>query len=72
MASSFYAFPEPISVIFHTPQIGFKEPKYSVGIQCVYARRSQADYKALLPLHEAARFGNVSLYTPKVVLELHE
>ena len=59
-------------MIFHTPQIGFKEPKYSLGIQCVYARRSQADYTTILPAHHAVRLGNVSLDTPKVVLEIHQ
>jgi hypothetical protein len=58
--------------MFESFQIGFQQPKYSLGIQCVHACRSQADYQAFLPLHHEARFGNVSFNTAEVVLEIHK
>ena len=57
--------------LFREFQIGFQQPKYSLGIQCVHTRRSQADYKAFLPVNQAARFHNESFNAAEVVLETH-
>ena len=52
-------------------QVGFQQPKYSLGFPCVHARRPQADYEALLSLHKTPRFGDVLLNTAKVIFETH-
>jgi hypothetical protein len=59
-------------VIFKSVEIGFQQPKYSLGIQRAHARRSQADYKAFLPVYQVAGFGKVSFDTAEVVLEIHK
>jgi hypothetical protein len=38
---------------------------------CVHARRPQADYEALLPVHQVSRFGDVLINTAKVIFETH-
>jgi hypothetical protein len=58
-------------VVLKSPKVGFQQPKYSLGIQCVHARRPQTDYEALLPLHETSRFGDALLNTAKVIFEAH-
>jgi hypothetical protein len=59
-------------VIFKSFDIGFQQPKYSLGIQRAHARRSQADYKAFLPVYQAAGFGKASFDTAEVVLEIQK
>jgi hypothetical protein len=62
---------EAVPVFLKASQVGFHQPKYSLGFPCVHAPRPQADYEALLPLHHASRFGDVLLNTAKVVFETH-
>ncbi len=62
---------EAVPVFLKASQIGFQQPKYSLGFPCVHARRPQADYEALLPLHKASRFGDVLISTAKVIFETH-
>jgi hypothetical protein len=58
-------------MVLKSPKVGFQQPKYSLGIQCVHARRPQTDYEALLPLHKTSRFGDMLLNTAKVIFEAH-
>ena len=44
---------EAVPVFLKASQVGFQQPKYSLGFPCVHARRPQADYEALLPLQKA-------------------
>ena len=62
---------EAVSVLLKPPKVRFKQPKYSLGIQCVHARCSQPDYEALLPLHKTSRFGDVLLNTAKIIFDTH-
>ena len=62
---------EAVPVFLKASQVGFQQPKYSLGFRCVHARRPQADYKTLLPLQKASRFGDVLINTAKVILETH-
>jgi hypothetical protein len=49
----------------------FQKRKYFLSIPCIHARRPQTGYEALLLLHKASRFGDVTLNTVKVIFEAH-
>ena len=42
-----------------------------MSVPCINARRPQTGYEALLLLHKASRFGDVTLNTVKVIFEAH-
>ena len=54
---------EAISVFFQSPQVGFEQPEYPLGIPCAHARSTQTDYETFLPVHPASRFGDVFFNT---------
>jgi hypothetical protein len=58
-------------MVLQSPKVRFQEPKYSLRIQCGYARCPQTDYETFLPLHHTSRFGNVFFDTGKVIFETH-
>jgi hypothetical protein len=58
-------------MFFQSPQVGFQQPKYPLGIQCSHARTTQTHYETLLPVNHASRFGDVFFNTAKVVFETH-
>jgi hypothetical protein len=58
-------------VFLKSPEVRFQQPKYSLGIHGVRAPCPQADYEALLPLHQTLRFGDLFLNTAKVFFEAH-
>jgi hypothetical protein len=62
---------EAVPVFLKASQVGFQQPKYSLGFACVRARRPQADYEALLPFQKASRFGDVLINRAKVIFETH-
>jgi hypothetical protein len=58
-------------VVLKSPKVGFQQPKYSLGIQCVRADRPQTDYEALLPLYKTSRFSDALLNTAEVIFQTH-
>jgi hypothetical protein len=58
-------------VFLKSPKVRFQKRKYFLSVPCINARRPQTGYEALLLLHKASRFGDVTLNTVKVIFEAH-
>jgi hypothetical protein len=58
-------------VFLKSPKVRFQKRKYFLSVPCINARRPQTDYEALLLLHKASRFGEVTLNTVKGIFEAH-
>ena len=65
------AFPKAVPVFLQSPQIGFQQPKYSLGIPCADAGGLNTNYEALLSVHHATCFGDMFLDVTKVIFQAH-
>jgi hypothetical protein len=64
------AFPKAVPVFLQSPQIGFQQPKYSLGIPCADAGGLNTNYEALLSVHHATYRVSVASSGEQIAIEV--